>query len=286
MSQPKRELYGLLRVLEAALYWLLGVRNLIVETDAKYLAGMLRNPGMGPNATINRWIDKILMFHFKLQHVQGKTFAADGLSRRDAQPGDEIFQSSEEDLDEPSGTLEVLLDKNGGDPPLDFEEFKDQIDTRGGYVLTLALSVCDFFDEIDREEALQAKLAEGVKEKIDNDENNLESSKEQKEFLRTFVLAPLIPDLKDRYTELLAEEEYPEEGRSFVGKSQDEWLPLIRSWVKNPNIRPEGFTDKQYLSFTRFAKGFFVDKEDRLYKRSIDSRHKLVVDKSHRMYMM
>jgi len=34
-----------------------------VETDAKYLAGMLRNPGMGPNATINRWIDKILMFH-------------------------------------------------------------------------------------------------------------------------------------------------------------------------------------------------------------------------------
>jgi len=36
----------------------------------------------------------------------------------------------------------------------------------------------------------------------------------------------------------------------------------------------------------RFAKGFFVDKEDRLYRRSIDSQHKLVVDKSHRMYMM
>jgi len=59
------------------------VCNLIVETDVKCLAGMLRNPGMGPNTTINRWIDKILMFHFKLQHVQGKTFAADGLSRRD-----------------------------------------------------------------------------------------------------------------------------------------------------------------------------------------------------------
>jgi len=81
MSQPKRELFGLLRALEAASYWLLGAGKLIVEMDAKYLSGMLKNPGMGPNATINGWIDKILMFHFKLQHVQGKTFAADGLSR-------------------------------------------------------------------------------------------------------------------------------------------------------------------------------------------------------------
>jgi len=80
MSQPKRELFGLLRALEAVSYWLLGARKLIVEMDTKYLSGMLKNPGMGPNTTINRWIDKILMFHFKLQHVQGKTFSADGLS--------------------------------------------------------------------------------------------------------------------------------------------------------------------------------------------------------------
>jgi len=152
---------------------------------------------------------------FKLQHVQGKTFAADGLSRRDAQPGDE-----------------------------------------------------------------------GIKEKIDKDKNDLECSKEQKDFLRTFVVAPLIHDLKERYTELLAENEYPEEGCSFVGKSQDEWLLLVRGWLKNPVQRPEGLMDKQYVSFMRFAKGFFVDKENRLYRRNIDSCHKLVVDKSHRMYMM
>jgi len=135
----------------------------------------------------------------------------------------------------------------------------------------LALSICDFHDEIDREEALQAKFAEGIKEKIDKDKDDLECSKEQKDFLRTFVVALLIPDLKDRYTELLAEDEYPEEGCSFVGKSQDEWLPLIRGWLKNPVQRPEGLMDKQYLSFTRFGKGFFVDKENRLYRRSIDS---------------
>jgi len=129
MSQPKRELFGLLRALEAASYWLLGARKLIVETDAKYLSGMLKNPGMGPNATINRWIDKILMFHFKLQHVQGKTFAADGLLCQDAQPGDKVFPNSEEHEDEPLSPLEVLPDPNGGDPPLEFKSFKDQIDS-------------------------------------------------------------------------------------------------------------------------------------------------------------
>ena len=67
-SQPKRELYGLLRALEEMRYWLIGCRKPIVETDAKYIKGMLNNPEAGPNATINRWIEKILMFHFTLRH--------------------------------------------------------------------------------------------------------------------------------------------------------------------------------------------------------------------------
>jgi hypothetical protein len=65
-SQPKRELYGLLRALLHMQYWLLGCRRLVIETDAMYIKGMLSNPGMGPNATINRWIEQILMFHFQL----------------------------------------------------------------------------------------------------------------------------------------------------------------------------------------------------------------------------
>ena len=265
MSQPKRELFGLLRALEAASYWLLGVRNLIVETDAKYLAGMLKNPGMGPNATINRWIDKILMFHFKLRHVQGKTFGADGLSRRDAQPGDEVYSNSEEHLDEPSGPLDIIMNQGSGEPPLDFDKFKDQIDTRGGYVQQLALSVDDFYDELDREEALQALFAEQIKEKVDNDKNDINCSKEQKDFLRTYVVSTLIPGLEARYNELETEQPYPEEGRSFIGKAHDEYLPLVRAWLKDPNTRPTDYTDRQYLSFVRFAKSFFLDKEDRLY---------------------
>ena len=53
-SQPKRELYGLIIALQANKYWLVGCRKLIVETDAKYLKGMLSNPGASPNATIMR----------------------------------------------------------------------------------------------------------------------------------------------------------------------------------------------------------------------------------------
>jgi len=51
-SQPNCELFGLFRALEASKYWLLRSRNLIIEMDAKYIKGMLSNPGIGPNAAI------------------------------------------------------------------------------------------------------------------------------------------------------------------------------------------------------------------------------------------
>ena len=59
---------------------------------------MLNHPEMGPNATINHWIEKMLMFHFTIEHVAGKSFGPDGLSRREVQPGDEGYP-----LDEDSG---------------------------------------------------------------------------------------------------------------------------------------------------------------------------------------
>jgi hypothetical protein len=57
------------------------VKNLVVEVDAKYLKGMLNNPDIQPNATINQWIAGILIFDFKLVHVPTiHHTAADGLS--------------------------------------------------------------------------------------------------------------------------------------------------------------------------------------------------------------
>jgi hypothetical protein len=42
--------------------YLVGIKNLLVQVDAKYIKGMLNNPDIQPNATINRWIAAILRF--------------------------------------------------------------------------------------------------------------------------------------------------------------------------------------------------------------------------------
>jgi hypothetical protein len=46
-SQPKLEIYGLYRALRAYRMWVIGVRNLVIETDARYIKGMLAHPVMG-----------------------------------------------------------------------------------------------------------------------------------------------------------------------------------------------------------------------------------------------
>ena len=51
--------------------------------DAKYIKGMINEPDLQPNATINRWIQGILLFDFELVHVPAEQFKGpDGLSRR------------------------------------------------------------------------------------------------------------------------------------------------------------------------------------------------------------
>lgn len=77
--QPKLELYGLFRSFSALKLYLIGVRNLIVEVDARYIKGMLLNPDLNPGASINRWILAILTFPFTLVHVPGTMHGLDGL---------------------------------------------------------------------------------------------------------------------------------------------------------------------------------------------------------------
>lgn len=280
-SQPKRELYGLRRALDSCSYWLFGVRNLVVETDAKYIKGMLTHPSLGPNATINRWIDDILLFHFKLVHKAGRTFGPDGLSRRDAMPGDPVHPNPEEGLDEPEGPLEFINPYDGVDDPLDFDDFKYDIDTRGGYFHGIATCIADFEDDLvtAREDTLQ--FVDKIKEHLSSGR----LGKGREEFFQQLINTSVIPELEMRYDPDV-EEPYIETHRSATSKLQDEKVPLIKEWLKNPDKRPEGLNDKQYDRFVRQASGFFVDEEGRLYRRGVDAEHKLVVDKSHRMYMM
>ena len=88
-SQPKLELYGLFRALRAYRLYLVGIKRLQVEVDAKYIKGMLNEPDLQPNATINRWIQGILLFDFELIHVPATKFKGpDALSRKEQTPED------------------------------------------------------------------------------------------------------------------------------------------------------------------------------------------------------
>jgi hypothetical protein len=79
-SQAKLELYGLFRALRAVRVHIFGITNLTVEVDAKYIKGMINNPDLQPNATINRWITGILLFSFTLVHVPTTTHTGVGIT--------------------------------------------------------------------------------------------------------------------------------------------------------------------------------------------------------------
>ena len=97
-SQPKLELYGCYRALRHWRLYLVGVKKLIVEVDAKYIKDMLNNPDLQPNAAINRWIQGILLFDFELHHIPGeKHRGPDALSRKE--PTVEDWEEAEMDED-------------------------------------------------------------------------------------------------------------------------------------------------------------------------------------------
>ena len=279
-SQPKRELFGLKRALEVSEYLLIGCRRLIVETDAKYIHGMLNHPEMGPNATINRWIEKILMFHFELRHVPGETFGPDGLSRRDAQPGDEQYPPDDDaaEINEPP----VLTMEEGVEPPLPFDEFKNSIDTRGGYLQNLAKSVGCFEKEITQA-AHQRQMEGSMILKQLNQKSRSDKGQGQDHLLQ-FVNQMLLPDKKA--IEVDESLDYPNDQRTKTAKLQDEQLPLIKEWLANPFVRNPVLDDREYRKLVRAATHFFVTEDGRLYKRGVGSAHKLVVDQSQRMYLM
>jgi transposase InsO family protein len=100
-SQPKLELYGLYRALRHFRLHIIGVQALIVEVDAKYIKGMLNEPDLQPNATINRWIQGILLFDFTLVHVPAIRFKGpDALSRRPLADDEEIEPDEDSWLDD------------------------------------------------------------------------------------------------------------------------------------------------------------------------------------------
>src|ERR1700753_3031656 len=292
-SQPKRELYGLKRALEHMQYWLLGCRKLVIETDALYIKGMLDNPGMGPNATINRWIEQILMFHFKLKHVRGLVFSPDGLSRRRPQPGDEVYPNPEEGYDEnPSPAVHEDWDYSIPQP-YQFEEFKDEIDTRGGYL----------FERVDTAEApsservfeeFQRVCWENYTERVDQSKL-VEQMYEKEGLVMPAYLSELLQETRDPEKLLPAihfkldpdkREEYPEKIRTPEAIRQDQRLLDLRTWLGDTSKRPQGYSKEDYARLIKYSRRFFRGKDGKLYRRATDGENKLVVEKEHRMFVM
>ena len=103
---------------------------------------MLSNPGMGPNAAIMRWIDYILMYQFTLRYIPGKTFMVDRLSQQDPQPDDDEYRLNKDWIDKPDGPLKFEHSDSENNVPnmkdsilLEFDKFKNEIDTCGGYLM-------------------------------------------------------------------------------------------------------------------------------------------------------
>ena len=146
------------------------------ETDAKYIKGMLDHPDMMPNATINRWIDKILMYHFVLRHKAGATFGPDSLSRRPVQPGDPpIDISSEDEADEVEPGPPVIEIVDAAEPqPLAIKDFMDEIDSRGGYFYGIASSVEDIKQELEAAQLARSYERDILKRAVaQSDKNSL-----------------------------------------------------------------------------------------------------------------
>jgi transposase InsO family protein len=82
-GQSKLELYGLFRALRHYRAFIVGVEHLIVEVDASSIKGMLDKPDIQASAVINRWIQGVKQFDFKLVHVPAyRHKGPDALSRR------------------------------------------------------------------------------------------------------------------------------------------------------------------------------------------------------------
>jgi hypothetical protein len=89
------------------------MKNLTVEVNAKYIKGMINNPDLQPNTTINRWIMGILLFSFKLVHVSVlKHKGIDGLSRHPPVEEDPMEYSNYEDWIDLTYSFSITLLNN------------------------------------------------------------------------------------------------------------------------------------------------------------------------------
>ena len=91
----------------------------MLEVNAKYIKDMLNNPDLQPNATLNQWIQGIMLFDFELRHVPAERHCGpDALSQRlPLEKGKKEAQIMEDWLDDDTFLLlQIRVHEEHGEP--------------------------------------------------------------------------------------------------------------------------------------------------------------------------
>ena len=243
-SQPKLEIYGLYRALRSLRLYIIGVRNLIVEVDARYIKGMLQNPDIAPNATINRWITAILLFQFTLVHVPGTQHGPDGLSRR--------------------------LPQDDDDPPDVDEDFEDWVDNMNGFMHVINDNRPVYAPQSQKVAAfLQTFAVEQASD--DEDSANIEDAEDHEISEHSLTADPADIDSLS----------YGDIPRNRQAQREESRLLETIKWLSDLQ-RPPHLSDEDYARFIRYCLHFFKDGQ-RIWRKDPHGEHKLVIGQDKRI---
>lgn len=241
-SQPKVELYGLFQALRAMRNYLVSIRRLEIEVDAKYIKGMLANPDVQPNTTINCWIAGILLFNFTLVHIPAiRHTVADGLSRRPPAPSNPINADDHEEwIDNANGFMQHL-----DNIPLSIMAYN----TRSRHTIP---------------------TPEGLIDTSDDDADTDSDSEADNSNVPVRLPTPNVANNA-------ANSDMPYTSHSAASNTQ---LDLVLAFHDSPH-RPEDMTDQKFRRFVRYVAKFFV-KGAQLWRCDAEGCHKLVIHREQR----
>ena len=247
-SQAKLKLFSLFRALKDRQIWIIGVKNLVVEVDAKYIKGMINNLDIQPNAMINRWISAILLFDFQLRHIPGHAHGPDGLSRCSRAPEDPaVEEDCEEWIDLANSFLYentlALLTQCANSSYLDIPQWME-------YTNTCAIEFLN------------------------------------KEFNTPGLENTSFTHHEPAATVYISSTSHPDTPipRSDRAKAKDTELKKITDFLMNP-LQRDGMEAEGLKVLIRKVSGFFVA-NGRLWKKDSRARHKLVVDEEKRLNLL
>ena len=229
-----------------------------METDAKYLMGMLNNPGKMPNATINHWVDYICTnFFFEIVRKKGKTFGPDRLSRRKWYPGDPAPEDFKDGTDDGTGEITWRKRDLQDEDPLELGEFYKEIDSREGF--------CQRVLERDGGLELEQQLAKDGHHAAKAD--------------LSAVYLDLEPIERRADSEAREREsEYDDNRRSGQAKRLEERLVRVRELLVNRGASRLETLLAEQASLVHSASYYWLDKSNgRLYKKNADSNTLLLV---------